>query len=96
MKPRNIEFRRDSKSVSQRSIDSSYRNEVYVGKERVKFTETGVMSVRFIVVLELFAGVARYILSERADQARRNRRRTASKAMVVDDSTNSHEVHKIG
>jgi hypothetical protein len=74
MKPRNIEFRRDGKSVSQRSSDSSNQNEVHVGKERVKLTENGVTSIRFIVVVELFAGEAWYILSGRADQTRRNRR----------------------
>jgi len=61
MKPRNIEFRRDGKSVSQRSSDSSNQNEVHVGKERVKLTENGVTSIRFIVVVELFAGEAWYI-----------------------------------
>ena len=74
MRPRNIEFRRDGKSVSQWSVDSSNQNEVHVGKERVKVTENGITSVRFIVIVELFACVAWNFWSGRADQERRNRR----------------------
>ena len=86
--PLEHEERKRKRNTSKRSVHSTNSYEVHVGlEERV----SGLTSMRFRVVVELFVGVAWYILNGGTNQETRNRESEASERSV--DSTNSYEVH---